>query len=281
MQASARVRRRESISDHGLSARIPASRTSGRGRSSLSSASISVRTPAGLWATSSTQVVPRMRSTCNRPDQRTAANPRSTSVNPGWSALGRRPSSSAANSALRAWCPPGSGSRSEPLPHRCERKESCVPSIPVVTSSSTAISSSTTRGVPARSASARSTASTCGCSSPVSAGTPLRKIPPFSRAISTSDSPRYSIWSRAMLVTAVATGESTFVASSRPPRPTSTTATSTPASARQRNAMAVVASKKEAPVRSMAGRSRSAASSSATSSMGRPSTRIRSVKEIR
>jgi hypothetical protein len=45
--------------------------------------------------------------------------------------------------------------------------------------------------------------------------------------------------------------ETTFVASSRPPSPTSTTAVSTPASAMARNAMAVVASKKEGSSRRM------------------------------
>ena len=106
-------------------------------------------------------------------------------------------------------------------------------------------------------------------------------MPAFSDAISSSESPRYSTWSRATLVTAVASGAMTLVESSRPPSPTSTTARSTPASAKQRNASAVVASKKVAPVRSMAGRSRASASASSAASTGRPPMRMRSVNETR
>ena len=85
-----------------------------------------------------------------------------------------------------------------------------------------------------------------------------------------------------MLVTAAATGSSTLVASSRPPSPTSTTAVSTPASAKQRKAIAVVASKKVAPLRSIAGRSRSAADQDRP--LPQPAarrSRIRSAKETR
>ena len=67
--------------------------------------------------------------------------------------------------------------------------------------------------------------------SAVTNGTPAFMMPAFSPAISTSDSPRYSAWSKATLVTAVTSGCTTLVASSRPPSPTSITATSTPSRA--------------------------------------------------
>ena len=52
-------------------------------------------------------------------------------------------------------------------------------------------------------------------------------MPAFSRATASSVSPSRSAWSSPMWVTSARSGRSTFVASSRPPRPTSTTARST------------------------------------------------------
>ena len=78
---------------------------------------------------------------------------------------------------------------------------------------------------------------------PRQAGAPGLKIPPFSLAIDSGDPPSHSVWSRLIGVIAVPAGRSTFVASSRPPRPVSTTATSTPHSAKQVKASAVANSK--------------------------------------
>ena len=55
-------------------------------------------------------------------------------------------------------------------------------------------------------------------------GTPGLAMPAFSRATSARVSPSISVWSRPMLVIAVAIGAHRLVASSRPPRPTSSTA---------------------------------------------------------
>ena len=87
--------------------------------------------------------------------------------------------------------------------------------------------------------------------------------------------------SRAIFVTTATSGVITFVLSSRPPRPTSITAMSTPRAARSAKAMAVVASKKLAPRRSMWGSSTLAHSANASSLMGTPSTTTRSRTETR
>ena len=92
-----------------------------------------------------------------------------------------------------------------------------------------------------------------GSRSPITAGRPGLKMPAFSPAIDASVEPRYSMWSSPMDVTPATIGSSTFVESRRPPRPASITATSAPARAKWSNAIAVVASKKLAPISSMSG----------------------------
>ncbi len=77
-------------------------------------------------------------------------------------------------------------------------------------------------------------------------GTPGFAIPAFSVAIFSSVSPRYFMWSRSILVTALTIGSRTLVLSSRPPSPTSTTTISAPRAAKSAKAIAVVASKKVA-----------------------------------
>ena len=61
-------------------------------------------------------------------------------------------------------------------------------------------------------------------------------MPAFSVAISSRVGPRYSTWSIATLVTTATWPSTTLVASHVPPRPTSTTATSTASSANHRSA---------------------------------------------
>ena len=85
------------------------------------------------------------------------------------------------------------------------------------------------------------------CCSTDSAGTPSLKIPAFSRAISGRVSPRSAVWSRPIEVIPVTSGWHTLVQSSRPPRPVSSTATSTAFSAKCRKATAVITSKKVSP----------------------------------
>ena len=76
-------------------------------------------------------------------------------------------------------------------------------------------------------------------------------------------------------------GSTTFVESRRPPSPTSTTATSTPARAKCSKASAVVASKKVAPRRLIRSAWRSMKSTTWSSEIGVRSTMIRSRKSIR
>src|SRR5919106_4583623 len=97
----------------------------------------------------------------------------------------------------------------------------------------------------------------------------------FSRAISSSVSPRTSVCSRATFVRRTTRVRRTFVASRRPPRPASTTATSTSATANAESAAAVTVSNCVASSRSAAGRTRPTASSNSASS---PFTRIRSLQ---
>ena len=78
-----------------------------------------------------------------------------------------------------------------------------------------------------------------GSVSPITNGAPGLAMPAFSRAISSSVSPRYFMWSRSILVTALTSGRTTLVLSSRPPSPTSTTAISAPRAAKSAKAIAV------------------------------------------
>ena len=77
---------------------------------------------------------------------------------------------------------------------------------------------------------------------PVTARSPRMMIAAFSRAIALTVEPSRSMWSRSTLVIAATPPSQAWVASSRPPRPTSTTARSTASSANQRNATAVSSS---------------------------------------
>ena len=74
-------------------------------------------------------------------------------------------------------------------------------------------------------------------------GTPGLRIPAFSPAISFSEWPRKFSWSKSMRVIIMTAGERMFVASRRPPRPTSKTPNSTRSCAKHSNAMAVTHSK--------------------------------------
>ena len=113
--------------------------------------------------------------------------------------------------------------------------------------------------------------------------------PAFSAAMASMVSPRWAWWSSPMLVITAATGVTTLVASSRPPRPTSTTARSTRARRNHDRAIAVAASKNvggwvRPPARSSASvcpNTRAASSRSAGSSIAAPSTAKRSVIDVR
>ncbi len=64
-------------------------------------------------------------------------------------------------------------------------------------------------------------------------------IPHFSFAMASMVAPSLSVWSRLMGVIPATSGFTTFVASSLPPRPTSTTAISTFLMLKNKNASAV------------------------------------------
>jgi hypothetical protein len=66
----------------------------------------------------------------------------------------------------------------------------------------------------------------------MTAGRPGLKIPAFSTAINSRVSPSHCVWSSPIVVTAATSGATTFVESSLPPRPTSTTAMSGAAAAK-------------------------------------------------
>jgi hypothetical protein len=84
-----------------------------------------------------------------------------------------------------------------------------------------------------------------------------------------------------MLVTTERTGSAALVASSLPPRPTSSTASFTPSRAKWRRAKAVATSKKLAPRASAWGRTSSKRARSFSSGMGLPWTWTRSEKRTR
>ena len=102
-------------------------------------------------------------------------------------------------------------------------------------------------------------------------------MPAFSLAIDSRPAPSQASWSSAMRVMAQPMGETTLVASRRPPRPVSITARRTPRSAKIRKAMTVAASKK---VSSCADPSARHASTTSARSHG-PPTQMRSVKVCR
>ena len=114
-----------------------------------------------------------------------------------------------------------------------------------------------------------------------SASRPCRKMPAFSKAMAPSVRPSMAVWSWLIEVMMLTSGSVAFVASSRPPRPTSTTAISHPWRAKKSSASAVVTSN---VVGSPAARGRSrtkprmrsTASLKSHSEMARPSTRTRS-----
>ena len=145
---------------------------------------------------------------------------------------------------------------------------------------------SSSSGACRRAAVARITRRAEACVAPLTTGTPRLMIPAFSAAIFAIELPRMAMWSRLMLVITVSSGRQRFVASSRPPRPVSSTATSTFARAKWRKATQVSSSNQvgpRVPRRAAARSSRSAtgitvskAAVSARASIGRPSISIRS-----
>ena len=122
----------------------------------------------------------------------------------------------------------------------------------------------------------------------MTAGTPGLRMPAFSAAMCARVGPRYSWWSSPIEVTTQTSGAQMFVASSRPPRPVSSTITSTRRRANSIQAAAVMSSKKvgarsgsAAAMAAWCGRRISAKATTRSSESGRLSTWIRSPIETR
>ena len=116
---------------------------------------------------------------------------------------------------------------------------------------------------------------------PVTATSPRSMIAAFSRAIAVTVGPRRSVWSRPTLVTTATPPSQAWVASSRPPSPTSTSATSSDDSAKCRNITAVSSSNSvggpsRGAIRSATGSTLPTRRANVAASIGRPSTTIRS-----
>ena len=108
-------------------------------------------------------------------------------------------------------------------------------------------------------------------------------VKPIFQAICAKVSPRYSVWSRPMLVmTAHSSASMRFVASSRPPRPVSSTTMSHPSRANHTNAAAVMSSNSVglSSMASATGRTCSTAAAKASSETGTPFTCIRSLNRV-
>ena len=143
-------------------------------------------------------------------------------------------SSASAVAALAAWWRPRSPTRVRP------RRGSST-SIPSRSQPSSGAGPTSVSGTPRRRARRRTTASPSP-SAPVTARSPRSMIAAFSRAILAIVSPSRSMWSRSTLVTTATPPSQACVASSRPPSPTSTSATSGRTSANRAKTTAVSSS---------------------------------------
>ena len=189
------------------------------GRSRRRTPRRSTSAPAGLWAPS-TITSGWWPSTSNRPGIDTAAKPSSTD-------LGRRGASKklstavSATAALSPWWRPCSGRNTSGY------TSSGVRSVEQAAAEGELV-------LDARRSRARATRRRAGCSARgraapardrsrrARAWRPGLTMPAFSRAMSASVGPAYSVWSSPTLVTTATWPSATFVASQRPSRPTST-----------------------------------------------------------
>ena len=99
------------------------------------------------------------------------------------------------------------------------------------------------KGTPSSCARSSSTWAAPGCWAELTRNPSGLTIPAFSRAMSSTVSPRMSVWSRSTGVTTETAASATVVASHEPPIPTSRTITSTGSSANTANASTVRVSK--------------------------------------
>mmetsp|Transcript_83359 Transcript_83359/g.222955 ORF Transcript_83359/g.222955 Transcript_83359/m.222955 type:complete len:348 (-) Transcript_83359:396-1439(-) len=127
--------------------------------------------------------------------------------------------------------PPSSGNTS-----RASRRAVARYSSPSTSSTRVTVAAPTSAAMPSRSP---------GVPGPRITWAPRLKIPPFSRAISSTVSPKNRIWSRATEVMTHTVGWTMLVLSNRPPIPHSTTAAATARSRKYRKATTVRRSKAE------------------------------------
>ena len=133
------------------------------------------------------------------PGQLTVARAACAAVSGMGTPWARRASMAAsASAALASWCSPSRRRRQVAAPRRNAWPSRVAPS------GSMAAGSAKESGAPASAAARRRTSSTSGRWRKAMAGTPALKMPAFSAAMASSVSPRYSVWSRSMRVTAEA-----------------------------------------------------------------------------
>ena len=183
--------------------------------------------PAGLWAPSSRtsrtepSAVPEVvSSSSSRPGQRAPAKPRRR-ASAGTEAIPAASSASStapATAAFAAWCRPRNPIRVSPRPLSAT-------TIPSRSQPRTRGEATSVSGTPSRRARRWITPSASPVA-PVTARSPRSMIAAFSRAIAVTVAPSRSVWSRSTLVIAATPPSQAWVASSRPPSPTSTRARS-------------------------------------------------------
>ena len=213
----------------------------------------------GLWAPSSSRGLPWKRCSASLPGQRASCRPRWMAA-----AVMGQPSSARASAAATATAPLW----------RCSspRSPSWGPPAEGGGSGSTQRS-----GQPCRWACCSSTAAASGAWGPLTARPPACSTPAFSVAIRPRVGPRASVWSRPMLAKASTDRRGcTVVASRRPPRPTSSTASSTWASAKATKAAAVTSSNGVRSWRRARGCSSCSRRRSSASAINPPGRRMRS-----
>ena len=245
-----------------------------------SSAVASAEAPSGLCAPSSrTSRRPRpgtvTSTSSSRPGQRAVAYPTRLAAG-GTAAIpaaSRASRSASAVAALAAWWRPRSPTTVGPRRGRSTVSASRV-------QPSTGAGDATASGTSSRPQRRRMIASASPVA-PVTARSPRMTMAAFSRAIAVTVGPSHSIWSRPTLVTTATPPSQAWVASRRPPIPTSTSATSGRVSAKCRNMIAVSSSNSVGGPRRRAMTSASGSTSdtrqaNASGAIGRPSTTIRS-----
>ena len=176
-----------------LSPSTAISRTMGLGRSRRSRTDASARAPAVLCAMSKIHVCPSKYSNCARPGQRTPAIPSNRFVLVGRNLDGSSSRRAIERAPLMAWCTPTSGVRIRSTPHVAVEMVKAVWSSSISRSRDSRSGRTLRKGAPTRTQVLFNMSRISSSLSVVINGTPPLMIPAFSRAISGSVSPRYSV----------------------------------------------------------------------------------------